>query len=191
MKLGLLGGTFDPVHNGHVVLAEKAHEELGLDKVIFIPAFIPPHKNAEGITAVEHRLKMLEISSQDLSFCEISDIELKKEQVVYTVDTLREMRAIYGEAAELYFLVGSDFVDQYTTWKDYTTLSSLATFMIAARPGFSVNHIPEGMQLLEGDFPLVSSSDLRIIIRNGENVSRYVPLAVCNYIKNNNLYSLS
>ncbi len=189
MKIGLVGGTFDPVHNGHIALATKAYETLELDTVLFIPAFIPPHKNAPTITAVEHRRTMLEMALEGLSFCEISDIELAKERVVNTIDTLQELRTVYGAEVELYFLVGSDFVDQYTTWKEYEKLSSAAHFMIAARPGFSVSQIPEGMQLLEGDFPLVSSTDLRIIIRNGENVSRYLPANVYSYIQRNQLYS--
>lgn len=190
MKIGLLGGTFDPVHNGHLALAKRAYDVLSLDKVLFIPSFLPPHKEERTVTPVLHRLKMLEIALNGYPFCEVSDIEISKERVVYTIDTLRELRERYTARVQLFFLVGSDFIDQYKTWKEYALLNSFAQFMIAARPGFSAGRVPEGMQLLEGNFPLVSSTDLRIIIRNNENVSRYLPAQVIQYIKQHELYSV-
>jgi nicotinate-nucleotide adenylyltransferase len=189
VKIGLLGGTFDPVHNGHLALAERAYNVLDLDRVIFIPAYMPPHKDQRTITAVEHRVRMLELAIAGKDFFEISDFEIAQQKVMHTVDTLKAFRQMYPSASEFFFLVGSDFVSEYKTWKDHSELTKLATFVIAARPGFTYSNLPEGMQSLEGDFPLVSSTDIRIIIRNRENVSRYLPSTVDSYIKEHGLYS--
>ena len=188
MKIGLLGGTFDPVHNGHLALAGTAYNELDLDRIIFIPAYIPPHKDPSKITPLEHRLTMLRLAVDPYPFCEISDIEISKERKVYTIETLREFHSRYPEDTSFYYLVGSDFIENYTTWKEYKELLRLAIFTVAARPGFSVSRVPDGIHILEGDFPLISSTDIRIIVRNGENVSRYVPSEVYNYIRDNSLY---
>jgi len=189
MKIGLLGGTFDPVHNGHITLAEVAHKTLNLEAVLFIPAYIPPHKDPQSVTPVEHRIAMLTLALEGKDFCRISQIELERRKVRYTIDTLKELRQHYPENCQFCFLVGSDFIDQYKTWKDYTFLTQHASFYIAVRPGFPVTQIPEGMQVLEGAFPLVASTDLRIIIKNGENVSRYIPSNVYEYIQRHALYS--
>lgn len=189
MKIGLLGGTFDPIHNGHIALAERAQETLDLDRVVFIPAAIPPHKDERTITPTVHRVRMLELALEGKSSFEISDFEIAQEKVVYTVDTLKAFHRMYPPECEFFFLVGSDFVAEYTTWKEYSSLSELAVFVIATRPGFTFSNIPDGMQTLEGDFPLVSSTDIRIIIRNRENFSRYLPSPVYAYIKENGLYA--
>jgi len=189
MKIGILGGTFDPIHKGHLVLAEEAYQLLRLDKVLFVPAYIPPHKDPATITPIEHRLKMLELALDEFSFIEISEVEVSKKEVCYTIDTLRELKEIYPEDTEFFFLVGSDFVQDYKTWKEPNTLISLATFIIAVRPGFAISSIPEGMRLLEGNFPFISSTDIRIIVRHGEYLDEQLPRVVFNYIKKNKLYN--
>ncbi len=187
-KIGFLGGTFDPVHNGHLKLAEEAYNLLSLDKVVFIPAYIPPHKKEESITPIEHRLNMLELAVEGIPFVEISDIEAKKKDVCYTVDTLIELRVDYPAETEFFFIVGSDFLQEYTTWKDYEKLFNLANFVVAIRPGFSVADIPENVRLLEGDFPYISSSDIRVIIKHGEYFDGQIPRRVFNYIRKHGLY---
>ena len=99
-----------------------------------------------------------------------------------------EIKNLYSENTEFYFLVGSDFIQNYKTWKDYERLLTLANFVIAVRPGFSLVGLPEGMRLLEGDFPYISSRDIRIIVKSGDNVSQQMPSKVFNYIKKNKLY---
>ncbi len=188
LKIGLIGGTFDPVHIGHLALAEEAYEVLSLDKIIFIPAFTPPHKDPKFISNVEHRVKMLKLAISDLHYCEISDIEVKKQDVCYTCDTLKELREVYPSGTDFTFLVGSDFIQDYTTWKNYQELPGLATFVIAVRPGFGLSELPEGMRLLEGNFPFVSSSDIRIIVNHGDNVAKQLPYRVFDYIKKNKIY---
>ena len=188
MNIGLLGGTFDPVHNGHLALAQKAFDALQLEKIIFIPAFIPPHKEPQSITSASYRLYMLRLALEEYPFCAISDIEIKKQKKVFTIDTLRELGKQYADDTRLFFIVGSDFVHEYHTWKDPDTLTGLATFVIAPRPGFSVTTVPDGMQILEGNFPPLSSTDIRAKLQNGEDIGGLVPARVAAYIQQHSLY---
>ncbi len=188
MDIGLLGGTFDPVHNGHLALARTAFDALHLEKVVFIPAFIPPHKESKSIMSVSHRLRMLELSLLENPFCEISDIEIKKNKKVFTIDTLQELKRNYPRDVRLFFLVGSDFIHEYHTWKEPAELLELATFIIASRPGFSYTILPQGMQVLEGNFPDISSTDIRDKLKKREDVSDLLPPNVLSYIKKHALY---
>lgn len=188
MRIGIIGGTFDPVHKGHLALAQKAYTYLELDKVIFVPAYIAPHKQTETTTAPDHRLAMLRLAIEGMDFCEISTYEFDKQEVVYTIDTLRHMREKFGTEAKLFFIVGSDFVYEYKTWKDYQQLFEYATFAVAARPGFKVRDLIEGMILLEGDFPCISSTDVRLIFKHGESALSCVPSKVFDYMREHGLY---
>ena len=191
MNIGLLGGTFDPVHNGHIQLAEEAYRQLSLEKVLFIPAYIPPHKDACQIISAEHRVNMLEIALNPYSFCEISRIELDTKKKVYTIDTLRAVKTLFHNETKLFFLVGSDFIHAYHTWKEPEALLRLATFTIGRRPEFSCEHIPEKMQLLKGEFPLISSTDIREMYRQGKECSRFLPAGVDEYITKEQVYATS
>lgn len=188
MRIGIIGGTFDPVHNGHVYLAEKAYQNLQLDSVLFMPAFIPPHKQGQVTASVEDRLAMLRLSLSDLPYVEISDFEIKQAKVMYTVDTLREMRKMYSPNTELFFIVGSDFVYEYQTWKNPDELLRLATFAVAVRPGFSFNVLPPSTVLLEGDFPEISSSEIRNRLIEHSDCAGYLPTAVNDYIQTRRIY---
>ena len=188
MKIGILGGTFDPVHKGHLQLAEEAYTRLKLDSVLFMPAFIPPHKQDSVITSPEHRLAMLERALKELPYCQILDFELKQQKVVYTVDTLLELKKMYSINTEFFFLVGSDFIYEYQTWKKPELLLTLAEFVVAARPGFVVKVLPPSTQLLEGDFINVSSSEIRDNFAHNSNNAEFIPEQVLSYINEFGLY---
>ncbi|MDD5501774.1 MAG: nicotinate (nicotinamide) nucleotide adenylyltransferase, partial [Candidatus Omnitrophica bacterium] len=117
MKIGVIGGTFNPVHIGHLILAEEAREKLGLDKVILIPTAMPPHKDASGIAPAEDRLKMLKLSVKGNKFFSVSDMEIRRRGRSYTIDTLRELKRRFARD-EIYFIIGSDLLKYLNEWKD-------------------------------------------------------------------------
>lgn len=205
-RLGVFGGTFDPVHRGHFQLAEHAKKEVGLDRVLFIPAAQPPHKY-RVFTSFRHRLRMLELhcaGHKDLYF---SDIEETLPKPSYTVDTLAALRQIYEEA-ELYFILGTDAFLDLMTWKAYPDILSQVQFVISPRVGYRDQKLQEylhslGYQeddttwrcddkkdiILLSGIPLdVSSQEIRTLIGQGAEVDRFLHPAVLKYIRENGLY---
>src|SRR3989338_3249134 len=118
MRIGILGGTFNPIHIGHLILAEEACFKLKLDKLIFVPTFIPPHKDMEPEMHPQDRLKMVQIAIEDNPSFEVSRFEIDSKKKSYSIDTLKEFRRIYGDDAELYFITGSDSLKDLFSWKD-------------------------------------------------------------------------
>jgi nicotinate-nucleotide adenylyltransferase len=131
--MGLLGGTFNPVHLGHLRGAEEVREAFGLEEVVFIPAAVPPHKKAEGIADARHRLEMVKLAIRSNPFFSVSSVELDRTGPSFTVDTLRHFRA--REAGAYYFILGEDAFAEIETWKAYRDLFSLAHFVVMTRPG--------------------------------------------------------
>jgi len=186
-KIGIVGGTFDPVHYGHLVLAETARERLHLHRVMFIPAGVPPHKQRHEITDVEMRFRMIELAVAGNDFFCASRIEIDKQGISYSVETLRSLKKNHPEA-EFYFLVGSDAIPELKTWKRIKEIFSLAHFVIARRPNFDTSVFPEDAVLLEGHFPDISSRVIRQRVREGVSIKGLVPEAVARFIKEHNLY---
>lgn len=197
--LGILGGTFDPVHYGHLIAAEYARHEFTLDRVLFIPAGKPPHKTSDAITAAEHRYEMLQLAIQDNPAFELSSLEFHRQAVSYTVDTVQELKPAYP-GVELYFIMGADSLLHFHTWKDYQRLASLCSFIVVTRPGYSLNHHDDSLrqvpkQLWENLYQLeipgvdISSSDIRARITAAKPVKYLLPPAVEEYIRSNHLYT--
>lgn len=134
MRIGILGGTFNPVHSGHLRIAEEAREALSLDKIIFIPCFIPPHKEEEGIASADARMHMLELAVRDNPFFETSDMELRRGGKSYSIETLTMLRDDYGGSAQLLFIIGMDSYREIGIWKDYAELFNIADFAVVRRP---------------------------------------------------------
>ena len=134
MRIGILGGTFNPVHSGHLRIAEEARESLSLDKIIFIPCYIPPHKDGEYIATAEARMHMLELAVSDNPFFETSDMELKRGGKSYSIETLTRLRDGYGDSAQLVFIIGMDSYREIGIWKDYAGLFNIADFAVVRRP---------------------------------------------------------
>lgn len=197
MRLGIFGGTFDPIHLGHLLTAEAVLERLSLDKVIFIPAQIPPHKRDKIITPPEKRLKMAKLAAAYNENFIVSDIELKREGPSYSVDTISELKNIYTQA-EFFFIIGSDAINDIATWHEAKRLIASCNFAAATRAGEPLNrkYLREyfgeiaHINIMEVKTPQIdiSSTDIRRRIGEGKNISYMVTKEVAEYIKREGLY---
>ena len=189
MKLGLFGGSFDPVHLGHMLVAQAALEELGLDRLFLIPAAQSPFKPERNPTAGQERLRLLRLALIGRPWCEVDDQELRRGGISYTIDTVRDYSTRFP-SAELYYLIGADHVTQLPKWREAGELARLARFVVIPRPGQKEASFPVPFigQTLSG-FPLgISSSQIRERIKAGRPIEPLVPTAVAEAIRNNRLY---
>lgn len=196
-RLGILGGTFDPIHHGHLVAAVEAWCQLRLDKVLVAPAGIPPHKPNKPISPACHRLRMLELAIAGRAHFEISRVDLGRPGPCYTVNTLERLRAEWGPKPAFFFIVGADSLAELVTWYKPYRLINLCELAVVARPGIEVD-LPSLEAQLPGlssrvhwvQMPLlqISSSDLRTRVREGRPISYLVPRGVEAYVSEQNLY---
>jgi nicotinate-nucleotide adenylyltransferase len=198
MKVGLFGGTFDPIHTGHLVVAMLAKEAVRLDKVCFIPAGVPPHKRGKRITAGVHRYRMIQLAIQGYDDYEVLDRELKQDQPSYTVDTLQWYRQTFPED-EPFFIMGADMLFDLPRWYQAERVIELAEIIAVTRPGFDQAMSDHYLQQLPDewrehihfvDMPglEISSTWLRERLDQGLPVTHLVPDPVIRYIKENRLY---
>ncbi len=196
-RLGILGGTFDPVHHGHLVAAEEAHHRLGLDLVLFVPTGVSPHKPDQPSLSFVHRLRMLELAIAAKSHFAISTVDVERPGPCYTVDTLELLRAEWGPIPIIFFIEGADSLAGILTWHQPQRILELCHLAVVERPGVEID-IDRLEQQLPGlssrlhwiQMPLleISSSDLRARVRNGQSISYLVPRAVEAYILEHGLY---
>ncbi|MDK7755953.1 MAG: nicotinate-nucleotide adenylyltransferase [Peptoniphilus harei] len=198
-KYGIFGGSFNPIHYGHLMICEYIKEEMGLDKVIFIPTGNPPHKELE--LSAEDRYEMVRLAISPNPDFEISDIETTRVKKSYTVDTIRELKKIYKEE-KLYFLIGLDSLFQLKTWMKIGDLSQEIEFVVALRPGYlDREEINKEIDFLRENFgtkvnliktPLyeISSTDLRDRIRVGKSLRYLIPKKVLDYIEESGFYKV-
>lgn len=185
---GILGGTFDPPHNGHIALAEAAIKELGLEKVIFIPDNVPPHKNLKNISTKEHRLAMLRLAVAGRQEFEISMIEFEREGPSYTVDTVARLKSLHPDA-NFCFLLGADNVVEMEDWYHPERIFKMITVCAGNRPGFVPRgRFAEKVQYFDMNPVDISSTAIRDKVGRGESISGLVPSEVEKYIHRNNLY---
>ncbi len=196
MKTGIFGGAFNPVHTGHIKLAENYLKELALDRIIFIPTSNPPHKSGAEFASGEDRLNMLKLAIGDNEAFEISDIEYRREGKSYSFDTICELKALFPKD-EFYLIIGSDQFLYFNNWYRAKEIASLTTLCTAARNDEDFEKLlafKEENEYIKNavitDFNVfeISSSDIRAMVKNGESVSKFVPEAVEEYIKENKLY---
>ena len=196
-RVGLLGGTFDPVHYGHLILAEEARRAISLDRVLFVPAGEPPHKLDEPHTAAAHRLRMLELAIEDNSAFGISRVDLDRPGPHYSVDMLRLVRDELGPGAELFFLMGLDSLMNILTWHQPARLLEQCRLVVAGRPGYSFDlsdltsqlpHLEERLHFISMPLIEIAGVDLRQRIRDGRSIRYQVPEAVRHYIEEQQLY---
>lgn len=191
-----MGGTFDPVHYGHLILAEQAREQLSLNKVLFITAADPPHKNGIEITPVSHRHQMACLSVLNNADFECSTIEIERPGPSYTIDTLRQIKEIFGAETSIFLLLGADEAAILMSWREPRQIQEIATIVVANRPG---QEIEDTLKTLPADFaekivPLripgvdISSTDIRGRARSGRSIRYLVPEAVEQYILREELY---
>lgn len=189
MRIGILGGTFDPVHMGHVALAQAATSALALDRLIWMPAFASPLTGKDNAaTRPALRLQMVEETIRGNSRYEVSALEIERRNVSYTVDTLRELRRRHPNSDELFWLVGGDWASSLSRWKDLDVVLTLCRLVLAKRPGFDFRQLPRGVQLLDFNPVDISSSRIRDMIQQGESVERWVPAPALRVIREHHLY---
>ncbi len=188
-RIGLFGGSFDPVHLGHLLVAQAAREELALTRLFFIPAAQSPFKPERKPTAADIRLCLLRLALAGNTWCEIDEQEIKRGQVSYTIDTVREYARRFA-GAQLFYLIGSDHVGQLLQWRDAPELARLAQFVALPRPGQPDASFPAPFRgrTLRG-FPVgISSSQIRARVKAGQPIEPLVPASVAEAIRNNGLY---
>lgn len=195
-----MGGSFHPIHMGHLMMSEYIRSTLGIKKVIFIPTGIPPHKEDFSVSG-DHRMAMVELATLHNPHFFVSDIEIKRKGTSYSVDTVRELMKIYPED-EFYFFLGSDIILDLKDWKKFDKLAQYTKFVVAIRPGFekiTLETIKEEVEFLSETYGAqfqiietpryeISSTDLRNRIRNQRSVNYLIPGSVIHYINKHQLY---
>jgi len=199
MRVGVLGGTFDPIHLGHLAAAEAAQKFLGLQSILLVPSSIPPHRAQPAGAAAEHRLAMTELAAQGRPGWTVSRIEIDRQGPSYTFDTLVELGKF---GSQIFFITGADAFAEIATWSRYPAVLDLANFAVVSRPGITLDSLrekvpsaferpsssPTRVILVEAHTPDVSSTDIRDRVRTGQSLSGLVPDAVAEYISAHRLY---
>ncbi|WP_216216171.1 nicotinate-nucleotide adenylyltransferase [Amycolatopsis aidingensis] len=189
-RIGVMGGTFDPVHHGHLVAASEVQARFSLDEVVFVPTGQPWQKSGRTVTKAEDRYLMTVIATASNPVFSVSRVDIDRGGQTYTVDTLRDLRAEYPED-ELYFITGADALEQILTWRNAEELFTLAHFIGVTRPGYHLNdhHLPSGkVSLVEVTAMAISSTGCRERVGRGEPVWYLVPDGVVRYIDKRKLY---
>lgn len=200
-RLGIMGGTFNPIHYGHLVTAEESYYEFSLDIVIFMPSGHPPHKKDGEIAQAEDRYLMTVIATASNPHFFVSRLEIERPGPSYAIDTLRELHQIYGEDIEYFFITGADAILEILTWKDSEKIYEMCSFIAATRPGYSLEKFKElsltspgknsklpKVHFLEVPALAISSTDIRRRVKEGGPIRYLVPDEVANYIYKNGLY---
>jgi len=188
MRIGILGGTFNPIHIGHLILAEEALSKLKLDNVVLVPTYIPPHKHVEGGVKPQDRLKMVELAIADNDSFKVSTFELDSKKKSYSIETLKEFRNNYGEDAQLFFITGSDLLKDLFSWKNVNEIFKMSKFIVAPRPGYPVKNVPEEVETVVITPIEISSEDIRKRLKEGKSIRYLVPEKVRRYIVKHSLY---
>lgn len=188
-RLALFGGSFDPIHLGHLLVAQAAREELGLERLFFIPASQSPFKPDQKPTAPKERLRLLRLALAGKTWCEVDEQEIKRGGISYTIDTVRDYARRF-QGAEIFYLIGADNVAHLPKWREAAELARLVDFVVIPRPGQTDVPFPAPFRgrMLNG-FPLgVSSSQIRARVKSGLLIDHLVPASVAEAIRNNRLY---
>jgi len=196
MKIAIFGGTFDPIHIGHLIIAENVLNLFDIDNVIFMPAGLPPHKTDRSITDGRYRLEMVRLAIKDNKYFKVSDWEISKNKKSYTVDTLRYMKKS-NKYDKIMFIMGADSLLNIHHWKEPEYILGHALIIVAARPGFNIEKIftnskfrpyLENIQFMDSFLLDISSSSIRDCLANRRSVKYLVPDNVISYIQQHNLY---
>ncbi len=197
-RIGILGGTFNPVHHGHLLAAECVRNALQLEKIIIIPTANPPHKNVIESTDEKQRMQMVKLACESNLFFEVSALEIERPGISYTIDTMRQLRSTYPHST-LFLILGTDALLLIKTWKHYREVLSLCTLVIVTRPGYIVDRNMDELQSITENFwdetifveiPRldISSQMIRQRIAEGKSIKYLLPAKVEEYIYENKLY---
>jgi nicotinate-nucleotide adenylyltransferase len=182
LKIGIYGGTFDPIHHGHLILAREAREKLGLEKLIFVPARIAPHKRA-AFASAEMRLSMLQAAVERENGLEVDDCELRRPPPSYTIDTVESIQA-RKSGADIYYLIGEDNLAGLANWRQFDRLQKLVRFVVLDRTGAEATH---GYPIIARKID-ISATGIRKRVASGQSIRYLVPESVEEIIRRNNLY---
>ncbi|GIJ49715.1 putative nicotinate-nucleotide adenylyltransferase [Virgisporangium aliadipatigenens] len=191
-RIGIMGGTFDPIHNGHLVAASEVADRFALDEVVFVPTGVPWQKSDVTVSPAEDRYLMTVIATASNPRFQVSRVDVDREGPTYTVDTLRDLRRAYGADAELFFITGADALEKILSWKDAAQMFTLARFVGVTRPGFELtdDHLPaDTVSLVEVPAMAISSTACRDRVAAGKPVWYLVPDGVVQYIAKRGLYT--
>ncbi|NDU75497.1 nicotinate-nucleotide adenylyltransferase [Actinomadura sp. DSM 109109] len=190
-RLGIMGGTFDPIHHGHLVAASEVAHYYSLDEVVFVPTGISAHKEGAKVVAAEDRYLMAVIATASNPRFSVSRVDIDRPGPTYTVDTLRDMRKLHGPDTELFFITGADALEKMLTWHDTAELFELAHFVGVTRPGHRLADpgLPDGrVSLMEVPALSISSTECRERVGSGEPIWYLVPDGIVQYINKRGLY---
>ena len=192
-RIAVMGGTFNPIHYAHLISAEQVRAGLGYDKILFIPSARPPHKVADAdIIEPEHRYQMVLLAIAENPHFEVSRIELERAGPSYTIETLKALKALYGETTELAWIIGADSLIEYKVWKDFDEVLERCVMIATTRPNYNLNQVPLVIQKRVTTFPItgvdISATVIRERIRKGLSIQYLVPEGVQAYIEQHQLY---
>ena len=192
MKIAIMGGTFNPIHYAHLLSAEAVRDELGYNRILFIPSARPPHKDPRDIIDPEHRYHMTRLAIADNPYFEVSRIELDRVGPSYAIQTVKELQALYGEGCELAWIIGADSLIDFTIWKDFDELLDVCHFIATTRPNYCLDKALPSIRNRVQAFPItsldISATEIRDRIRAGCSIRYLVPNAVEEYIYRHQLY---
>jgi len=198
LKIGIMGGTFDPVHNAHLFIAETVREAFSLDKVLFIPVGDPPHKKVNRLAPGEDRVNMLREAVRSNPWFQVDDMEIKRQGITYTIDTLKELKARYP-GYDLCYIIGGDTLLDLKNWRDFMNVARLCSFIVYRRPGYEDQEINSeadrlareyqaDIAFVEGPGLDISSRYIKSRLYSNQTIRYLVPEAVYEYIKKRKLY---
>ena len=189
MNIGVFGGTFDPIHEGHLLIAKTARKQFGLDKVLFIPAFIPPHKSHErDLTPAPYRYEMVKLAIHGEDGFEVSDVEWNRPEISYTVQTLRQLKEEYPKD-KLFFILGGDSLAALPAWREPDEILRLAHILVAPRSGQDPV-LPKGAGLIQMPQVPMASTEIRRLLKEKKPVpAGFLPPAISDYIAQKKLYT--
>lgn len=199
-SFAILGGTFDPIHLGHIKTAKSILALTSVEKILFIPLGNPPHKDENNVSSAYHRLNMLNLAVEGEKDFLISTMEIERNGKTYTIDTIKELKKLLGNAIKFFFIIGTDELLLINTWKNYEELLKICSFIAVKRPGYKDKLLEDAIACLTKNYDAniriveippvdVSSSEIRKNIKNGISIKGLIDEKVLNYIKENNLYN--
>lgn len=189
MKIGIFGGSFNPVHNGHVSVVKYVMKSIDLDKIVIVPVGIPSHRKND-LEDKEERFWMCKLAFRHIDNVDVSDIEVKEQTTSYTYDTLLKLQKLYGKENEYYEIIGEDSYAYFDKWKNYKEILKLSKVIVLQRDGYEGNIISNNIIILNSPFFPYSSTEIRKRLENKEKIDSMVPKVVLDYINQKNLYKI-